>query len=282
MFTRSRPRSRLALPACLFTLLISAPLLASEPATDTAPRQTVVVTTSLLENAARELLPPDGPVAVVSLVPPGTCPGHFDLSPRLVPELRAALVVARHDFQVRLDDQLRRVGVEEASVVVVRGRGSLLIPGHYLDLVRQVERALSRRLPDRRADLAAALGRVEARVASLEAEVRGRPAPWAGAPVIASSHQAELCSWLGLEVVAELGRAEDTTPRELEGLLAGGPALVVGNLQEGPQAALVLGERLGRPVAVLSNFPNAPGYGSTYDDLLRANLDRLDGAWADR
>ncbi len=278
MFPSSRTRTRLTVATSLLSLLVTLPA----PATEPAPYGTVLVTTSLLEAAARELLPPDDPVAVVSLVSPGTCPGHFDLSPRLVPELRAALVVARHDFQVRLDDQLRRVGVEEASLVVVRSRGSLLIPGHYLDLVRQLERELSRRLPERQTDLAAHLSRVEARVARLEAEVRARPAPWAGAPVIASSHQAELCSWLGLVVVAELGRAEDTTPRELEELLARGPSLVVGNLQEGPQAALVLGERLGRPVAVFSNFPNAPGYGLTYDDLLRANLDRLDRAWADR
>jgi len=275
---RTRTRTRTRWLAIAF-LLLPLHLPAAEPVSGPS---TLVVTTSLLEAAARELLPPGDPVAVASLVPPGTCPGHFDLSPRMVPELRDALVVVRHDFQAGLDEQLGRIGVGDARVVSVQGRGSLLVPGHYLDLVGQIAAEIGRRLPQRQAELDAAVSRVAARLGRLEQEVRGRPSPWAGAPVIASAHQAELCDWLGLEVVARLRRAEDTTPRELEGLLALDPALVVGNLQEGPQAALVLGERLGRPVAVLSNFPGAPGYGATYDDLLRSNLDRLDAAWGSR
>ncbi len=236
----------------------------------------------MLACAARELAPGDDRLRLVTMVPPGTCPGHFDLSPRLVPELRAAVAVVRHDFQAPLGAAVERLAGGDVAVVAVASEGGLTVPGHYLGLVRQLAGELGRVLPERRPELEAALARVSLRLEGLEAEVRARPAPWRGAPVIASAHQAELCSWLGLEVVAELGRAEDTTLRGLEGLLGERPAMVVGNLQEGPQAALSLGQRLGRPVAVLSNFPGAPGYGATFDELLRANLDRLDAAWASR
>jgi hypothetical protein len=243
---------------------------------------TLVVTTSMLEIAARELLPADGEIRVVTLIPPGSCPGHFDLSPRLLPELQAAVAVIRHDYQAPLGAQIERLAGPGLGVVAVRGEGSLTVPAHYLGLVRQVSLELGRRFPEKEGTFAAAVEQTGVRLGRLEGEVEARPSPWRGARVVASAQQAELCSWLGLEVVAELGRAEDTVPRDLETLLSADPALVVGNLQEGTEAASGLSERLGRPLAVLSNFPGAPGYGSSFDDLLRANLERLDAAWARR
>ncbi len=245
-------------------------------------RGTVVVTTSMLEAAARELLPSEADLELVSLAPPGTCPGHFDLSPRMVPLLHRADVLVRHDFQAGLDERLRALGLDSLRVVPAAAEGSLLVPASYLRLVDQIESALAAELPSRTADLSAARAATAARLARLEAEVRAIAAPWRGRRVLAGTQQAAFCRWLGLEVIGRFDRPEQMSPRELEELLALAPEAVVGNLQSDAETATALGARLGVGVAVLSNFPGAPGYGATYDDLVRADLERLAAAWTAR
>jgi zinc transport system substrate-binding protein len=243
---------------------------------------TIVVTTSMLEEAVRDLGEVAARVDVVRLIPPGSCPGHFDLSPRAVPSLRSADAIVRHQYQGYLEEQIVDLGVEDLTVIVADTEGSLLVPLNYAGLVRRMAEILAGLLPGQREELVAAADDVSHRLAELADEIGDRPAPWRRAPVIASFQQAGFSRWLGLDVVAEIGRPEDLTPRELERLMQVRPALVVGNLQEGLQSAATLAERMAVPLAVFSNFPGAAGYGDGYDELLRSNLERLDEAWLSR
>lgn len=244
-----------------------------------AGASSVVVTTSMLGSAVEELGPAAAGLEVVRLLPPGACPGHFDLSPRALPALRSASVIVRHPYQGVLESKLRDLGVSDARVVVAGPGDSLLVPAHYAALVAEVADVVEQETGRRAPELDAAVASVRRRMTDLEGEIRRRPSPWRGAKVIASSMQAEFSRWLGLDVVGELGRTEDVAPRELEGLLQLHPDLVVANLQEGAQAATGLAQRLGVPVAVLSNFPDAEGYGTGYEELVRSDLQRLDAAW---
>jgi hypothetical protein len=83
-------------------------------------------------------------------------------------------------------------------------------------------------------------------------------------------------------VSAVFGRPETLTPRELARLMAAPAELVIGNLQSDQPSALALAERRKLPVAVLSNFPGAPGYGATYCDWVESNLKQLEQAWRKR
>lgn len=242
----------------------------------------VVVTTSILEGAVRELGDAAAGVDVVRLIPPGSCPGHFDLSPRAVPSIRSADAIVRHHYQGYLESQMGDLGVEDATVIVAETRGSLLVPINYAGLVRMVADILSELIPDQREELIVAANEVSLRLLELEEEIRDRPSPWRGAPVIASFQQAGFSRWLGLDLLAEISRPEDLTPRDLESLMHHRPAMVIGNLQEGLQSAATLAERMSVPLVVFSNFPDAEGYGNGYDQLLRENLKRLDEAWMNR
>jgi hypothetical protein len=243
---------------------------------------TVVVTTSMLEEAVRALGEAAAGVDVVRLIPPGSCPGHFDLSPRAVPSLHEADAIVRHHYQGYLEEQIVDLGVEDVAVIVAETEGSLLVPLNYAGLVRSLADILVGLLPERGEELMSAANDVSIRMVELEGEIRDRPAPWRRAPVIVSFQQAGFSRWLGLDVVAEIGRPEDLTPREFERLMQLRPALVVGNLQEGLQSAATVAERMSVPLAVFSNFPDAAGYGEGYDELLLNNLERLDEAWASR
>lgn len=242
----------------------------------------VVVTSSMLECACREVVgeSPDEPLAVVCLLPPGSCPGHFDLSPRARPALERASLILRHDYQGALEEKIAQLARRKPAVVAVRSEDSLLIPGQYAALLDEVARALGKSFPARAEEFH---GRAEAcrgKAAAWTQELQRRAQPWRGRRVIASAHQKQFAQWLGLEVAGEFRRAEDSTPQDLEKLMALKAQGIIANLQEGTQAAQALGQRTGLPVVVFSNFPGAEGYGESYPELLRANLDRLEAAWA--
>jgi zinc transport system substrate-binding protein len=238
----------------------------------------------MLAAAVHEVLPEGGGVRVVTLIPPGACPGHFDLPPSVVGDLRAARVVLCHDYQSSLKDRLAGLGAPASALLVAETPGSLLIPENYLSLVRRTADLLADRLPDRREAIRSGARSADERIKAFDESLRRdvQTRPWAGARIVASRHQEPFCRRLGLEVIRALGRPEDIAPKDWAADLTSPAALVVANLQEGTQAAEALGRNLKIPVVVFSNFPGAPGYGKTYEALIRANLARLDEAWATR
>lgn len=244
-----------------------------------AVKATLVVTTTMLESAARELTPAIPELEVVTIIPPSGCPGHFDLSPRILPDLKRAQFVVRHDYQGVLEEKLERLGAQKIEVAIAQTHGSPLIPRHYAEIVDELARIIAARYPERRPALQKAAQDARTRVESLGRRLQSRAERLGKMPLVASRNQQDFIRWLGLTVAGELGRPEDISPREYEQLLQLKVGLVVGNLQEGTAAAHSLGEKLGVPVVVLSNFPGAQGFGSDYDALLAANLSALVQAW---
>lgn len=262
----------------LLPLILLALALLTPCAADEAPAPAVVVTTSLLEQAARDLLGPDSPVAVTSLLPPASCPGHFDLSPRLLPALRRARLLLRHDFQAGLDARLEGVAGPDLRIAALPSSGSLLVPAHYEALLQAAADQLARAFTDQADTIAANLAALRPGLEALDRRLHQSARPLAGAPVIAAFHQQDFCRYLGLDVVAVLPPGEDHSPRALQPLLEAPAEAVVGNLQNGRQAAEALAERRQQPVAILSNFPGVPGYGDDLAALCLANLEQLQAA----
>lgn len=252
------------------------------PGVVAAQNHTVVVSTSMLEAAVREVLPAGASIDVVSILPPSSCPGHFDMSPRLLPMLKAAALVIRHDYQGVLDEKIAQIGGTVQGMNLIETTGSPLIPHHYSLLARHVSAVLKTLVPDRAPEMEAVLMDIDTRMERLAAGAEQTAAQWQVVPVVAATNAIEFCNWLGFTVVGELKRPEDTTPQDFAKLVRLDAELIVGNLQEGTESALSLGARMNVPVAVISNFPGAEGFGETYDDLFTANLNRIRTAWQRR
>lgn len=239
----------------------------------------IAVSTSLLEDAVRRATAGVDDVSVSLMMPAGQCPGHFDMRPSDAAALRSADRIFLHDFQSGLRQRLEEFLPDGARrIAALRAEGSLLIPARYLGLVRGAAEALD--LPDD-------AGRNALEVAGamadrMDALCREAAAGWRGVRVIASLRQADFCRWLGLDVVGVLPPGENVTPRDIDALAGLGAEAIVGNLQSDAREAEWLARRLTLPVAILSNFPGAPGYGATYEELTAANLDRLEPACAPR
>ncbi len=239
----------------------------------------VAVSNSYLASAVREVA--GGSVGVISLAPPGTCPGHFDIRPSQVDALRRCRVLLRFDFQQAVDAQLQHLSQAGLQIQTVAVPGGMCEPSSYLAACRQVAGAVvAAKLADA-ADAARQLGQIEQRLKVLSEECPGQihRAGLDGAAVLCSGHQQGFCRWLGLNVAGTFSGSDSASLGQLDmAIEAGrqaGVRLVISNQPEGRGAADALAERLGARVVMFDNFPAAPRDKGTYEAMVRGNLERL-------
>ncbi len=239
------------------------------------PPADVAVTSTYLECAARDLV--GDSAAVLCLVGPGMCPGHFDVRPSQVQALRGCRLLVRFDFQASLDAKLADVGV---AVVPVALEGGLGEPETYAAACRQVGEGLEKAGLAEKGSLAARTEAIAARMrkAGEAARAEIRRARLAGRPVLASAHQSALARALGLNVVATFAGADAATTKNLsraiEAAEAAGADLILANRPEGTRVAEALAGRLGGRVVVFDNFP-AEAAPDGFDRMLRRNVEAL-------
>lgn len=239
------------------------------------------VTTSWLECAVKDIC--GNQFEIVRLLPPGDCPGHFDLSPGTMSQLSRCLVLFRFDFQEGLDSKLSGLASRGLRIVAVAMPAGLCVPDSYVDACRQISVALEEMYPGSVREFSARLAAVEERLSDLSSVMRTKiaAAGLRGRKVVCSQHQSSFCRWLGLEVVAQFSRPEDMTFSTLEQVIAAGERtppqtrLIIANLQEGRQAADSIAQRLCATVILFSNFPRVDSGQQRFDDLVLSNLGSL-------
>jgi zinc transport system substrate-binding protein len=206
------------------------------------------------------------------------CPGHFDISPTQVRQLKSCTLLLRFDFQQGIEDRLARLREGGLDVQQVQPTGGLCTPDTYVAVCRQVCQVLSRAYPDRANEYETRLTAVESRLAALAAQLRGSVAQSgaAGAAVLCSNHQAEFAGWLGLDPVATFVGSDTETVANIDHCLrkAAGREVrfVIANRQEGTAMAQALADRCRARAVVFSNFPTAWEQGTGFDRLLLDNV----------
>jgi len=239
----------------------------------------IAVTNSYLECAVRDLWGED--VEVLCLAPPGMCPGHFDMSPGQVQQLKGCQLLLRFDFQQGTEEKLARLRAGGLDVRPIVPSGGLCVPDTYAGICRQVCQVLSHAYPERAARLMDRLKAVEERLTALGAEVRTSlvDSGVAAAEVLVSNHQAQFARWLGLEPIAAFVGSDVETVAHIDHCLrqAAGRNVrfVIANRQEGIALAQALADRCGARAVVFGNFPEMREPGAGFDELLRDNVRSL-------
>ena len=239
----------------------------------------IATTTSYLEAAARDLLGDN--LSVVRLAEPGTCPGHFDIRPSQVAELRQCRALLRFDFQKSLDAKLAGAETNQPRVAQVLLPGGMCRPESYLSACRQIADHLVALDLLARTNADARLQSITSRLDALSRDATNGVARTglAGKPVIASGHQRDFCEWLGLKVVAAFRAADTASVSEIEEAIDAGSLaqikLVIANLPEGRRTADALAERLKARVVVFENFPALHNGRVSFDEMLSANVEAL-------
>jgi ABC-type Zn uptake system ZnuABC Zn-binding protein ZnuA len=202
--------------------------------------------------------------ALTTIAPAGLCPGHFDLKPSDVTAANYAKLVLNHGWEAwfpALEEAIIRPGPRKVTLAT---KGNWMIPELQKQAAVEIAGLLAE-LDTVHADtyrLAAARYQadVDSAAAAARALVTGKELP----AIIAAEQQAPFLEWLGFRVVATYGRAEDFTAQELTRLARvaqdSGVALIVDNLQSGPDTGRPLAEGLKVSHVTLSNFPLQGSY----------------------
>jgi zinc transport system substrate-binding protein len=264
---------------CFFTLGVLTSL-AGCGRQESAAVKHVAATNTYLECAAAELF--ESREGIMRLAGPGMCPGHFDIRPKQVEELRRCRILLRFDFQKGLDAKLTGVAENGLQIIEVRVTGGLGEPKNFLETCRQVGEALvaANLLEAKRRDLR--LAAIEKSLNDLSAWTKSQitAAKLEGTPVIASMHQADFCRSLGLKVVAGFSGPDTSGILAIDEAVQSGQSagvkLIVGNEPEGRSVADALADRLGAKVVLLKNFPELDERAS-FETMVRENVNRLCG-----
>jgi len=246
------------------------------PAVD---KPSLAVTTSYIECAVNDLT--RGEFHIARLLPPGGCPGHFDLAPHAFDQLRHSELLFRFHFQEGLDQKLGRLVEGGLRVAPLHAPDGLSVPSTYEAVCAAACDALCDRWPKQTQDFRARLAEVRQRLNRLGDHARRRikEADLLGAKVLASGHQAAFCRWLGLNVVGTFAGDQVGKLSELADAVGtqekGAPRLIVANRQEGDRLARALADRLGGRCVVLSNFPTMEPNQSTFDAMVADNIHAL-------
>jgi ABC-type Zn uptake system ZnuABC Zn-binding protein ZnuA len=268
--------------ALLFLLSTTAILCDCKPATDRDKQPEIAVSNSYLLSVVKDICPEQ--TEVMSLAPPGMCPGHFDISPSQVNQLGGCSVLLLFDFQEKMGDALSRLEERGLKIQTVNCPEGLCLPYTYLMVARKVADLLSQDNPAKKAEYYSRLELIKERTDELSTDIHKKmeESGLIDAKVAASRHQAVFADWLGLQVVALFAGSDVETPESINQCLLEardkGARFVIANKQEGTVLATALAERLNADMVVFSNFPagqsdttDVPGF----DRLLHENISNL-------
>ncbi len=239
----------------------------------------IAVTNSYLACVVEDLCGPE--MKVLCLAPPGMCPGHFDISPGQVAQLRQCKMFILFDFQKSLEKSLSRMQSRNLTIVNVTGMPGLCTTGTYLEICNSVRAVLSQCYPDKISRLYERMSAIEQRLKNLNDEIQTKvsDAGLSNATVLSSDHQVQFCEWLGLEPVATFAGSDIETVANINECLKKAEGrdvrFVIANRQEGSALAEALARRIGAEVVVFSNFPEVESDKAGFDELLRANVRAL-------
>ena len=259
---------------CRFTALMGVLFAVTALTSFAEPR--VVVTTTLIESAVKDLLGDE--VEVVRLLPPGSCPGHFDLEPGQVSALSSARLFIRHDYQAGMDTGFAKSGLDTGRVVSLVSYPSFAIPSNYVALCAELVPSLVREWPEKEKLIRHGLQSVQGKAVDVERNIRLQTKRLQGRKILCARYQKDFCEWIGLVVVAVFNAGTDESAWQLNRAVdmgkTAGAEVVVGNLQWGPQHLKALSEAANLPGMMLSNFPSLGGEGA-YWFFVKNNVDAL-------
>jgi len=265
--------------AVLVGVLVTVLVLAqhAQPSTDIMAGSSLI--TDIIQDVA------DGKLKAHTLIPPGLCPGHYDVKPSDVETLANSRVLIIHNWQQNMKNIN---GLVEAAdnpdlvIKVIDVPDMPMVPQIQAETTDKIAQALGEIDPENSAYYQEkAAERTQAILAKGE-EVKDKlqDANVSGIKVLCVEYQAGFAEWAGFDVVATYGRPEDLSVAEVEELIVeakeAGVALVIDNLQSGATATSeTMAQDIGAIQVTISNFPGGFENTETWEKAIDKNVDLL-------
>jgi len=254
-------------------------LLLVAAAVPAAAQPTVVATHAVLGEFAQVV--GGTAIQVVTIIPSGFCPAHYDLRPSDLAAVSQASLVLYSGLEPWMDTLLAAVGSAAHPAQTVALSGDWNTPKGAESQVDAIAAALGKLLPQDADTFAANAAAYKQQLAALGEDLlaQAQALHASDVPVIAMAWQAPFVSWLGFPIVTTYGLPENLSLKDLVKLTQdgkdGNARLVIDNLQSGVSFGAKLAYEIGAIHVVLSNFPGAMPNTATVLDLFTENAQSL-------
>jgi len=249
----------------------------------TQPLIDIMTGSSFITNIIQDVA--DGELETRTLIPPGVCPGHYDIKPSDIEALANSKALFIHNFQqtyANVNGAIEAAENPDLIITVLNVTGNWMVPAVQAEAVSKIAQALSEIYPENAAYYAGnATERAQAiLVYGEQVKDRLQDAAVDGVKVICAAMQEGFVRWAGFDVVATYGRPEELSPADVQQLITeaieAGVVLVIDNLQSG---STTLGASLGQDIeaipVTISNFPGGLQNTETWEKAIDKNVDLL-------
>ena len=249
----------------------------AQPSTDIMAGSSFI--TSIIQNVS------DGKLEARTFIPPGVCPGHYDVKSSDIEALANSKAFFIHNYQQNYENVTGLIEAAENPaliVTVINITGNWMTPPVQAEAVGKIAEALGEIYPENaayyqgnateRVQVILSKG-VEVKYTLIEAGIEE-------VKVICAEMQAGFVGWAGFDIVATFGRPEDLSPADVNQLITeakqAGVALIIDNLQSG---STTLGASIEQDVeaipVTISNFPGGFENTETWEKAIDKNVDLL-------
>ena len=233
----------------------------------------VVATTTLIETIVKTI--GKDKVSVVTIVPGGMCPGHFDIKHADIETLSKASILLNHGWEKWITNLINSVENKELVVKTISLEGNWMVPDVHIQAVDEITKILCKVDSQNTRCYQESSNSYKEAINLEVVRIQELMRNFEGTKVICAKHQSGFFTWLGFKVVAIYGRAEEMTPKELVKIIKTaseeGVQIVVDNLQSGATAGVQIAEEIGARHIVLTNFPIKGSYIAS----LKENINKI-------
>ncbi len=239
----------------------------------------VITTTSVLSSIVDDIA--GDHIKTASLVPAGSCPGHFDIKIAHLRLIEQSGILLAHGFEPYLPEIKQSIKNSSFDPIFIQLERSWLTKNGMSSLYRQVAENLIKAFPDYEQSVSAELERASAEIGRMHDNVRSVTEKIYAeqVAVIANDHLRGFLEYIGFDVAATYDRREDLSPVKIKNLMKAGEEkgvrIVIDNMQAGEDTGKVFAEELGIAHVAVSNFPAVLPDGETLYATLLLNLERI-------
>ncbi len=239
----------------------------------------IITTTTQISSITKEIGQLN--VNTTVLIPPGVCPGHYELRPKDISKLCQNGILLYHGWEGFIDDIKNAVSDSSAKIYCIDVPGSWLMPDVQIKAAKKIVQILSTFDPANKHMYLKNRDSYVRRMFLLDKMIKTFISSnhLSGMSVISSEMQKEFLEYLGFKVVDCFGRDEELTPGKLSQIInqvkTHDIRIIVSNLQSGTSIGQKLSEITKIPHVVLSNFPGGFENTETIEKTVIKNLDLL-------
>jgi zinc transport system substrate-binding protein len=220
-----------------------------------------------------------------TLIPPGVCPGHYDVKPSDIEALANSKALFIHDYQEyfsNINDAVAAADNPSLNITVLNVTGNWMVPAVQAEAVDRIAQALGEIDPENAAYYQQRAADREQAILDHGDDVENelQDGGVEGVNVLCAEMQQGFVNWAGFNITATFGRPEDLSSADVNQLVTeanqAGVVLIIDNLQSG---SATLGAAIEQDVdaipVTISNFPGGLENTETWEKAIDKNVDLL-------